>query len=317
METTKTDGGAKAPIIIRAKDRAEWLVHRQKGIGSSEVATILGLNEWETPYQLWLRKRGMAPPKEETQAMKLGHLLEPVVADLFAEATGAEIKAESVGDVLYIDPERDFFRASPDRLYELHGVEGILECKSTRLGISQDSVPRSWMAQLQYQMMVSGIHSGHIAWLKDGREFDYIHMAYSQPFCEWMSDQVERFYRDCIVGGREPELSSGSDVSLKYPRQEDGKALEADENALSLYDKLTETKARLKALEGEYDALCDHMRLVLGSSERLEYAGRTLCTYKAGKDRTTFDQKRFRAEHPEIAEAYLSTQPASRTLLIK
>ena len=39
--------------IIRPKDRNEWLEHRKSGIGSSEVATILGLNPWETPYQLW------------------------------------------------------------------------------------------------------------------------------------------------------------------------------------------------------------------------------------------------------------------------
>ena len=41
--------------IIRPKDRNEWLEHRKSGIGSSEVATILGLNPWETPYQLWRR----------------------------------------------------------------------------------------------------------------------------------------------------------------------------------------------------------------------------------------------------------------------
>lgn len=29
--------------IIRPKDRNEWLEHRKSGIGSSEVATILGL----------------------------------------------------------------------------------------------------------------------------------------------------------------------------------------------------------------------------------------------------------------------------------
>ena len=30
--------------VIRPKDRAEWLEYRKDGIGSSEVATILGLN---------------------------------------------------------------------------------------------------------------------------------------------------------------------------------------------------------------------------------------------------------------------------------
>ena len=55
--------------IIRPKDRNEWLEHRKSGIGSSEVATILGLNPWETPYQLWRRKVGLDEPKTETFAM--------------------------------------------------------------------------------------------------------------------------------------------------------------------------------------------------------------------------------------------------------
>ena len=34
--------------------REEWLAARNEGIGASEVASVLGLNPWETPYQLWL-----------------------------------------------------------------------------------------------------------------------------------------------------------------------------------------------------------------------------------------------------------------------
>lgn len=54
-------------IVIRPKDRAEWLEYRKDGIGSSEVATILGLNPWETPYQLWRRKKGLDAPKDSTK----------------------------------------------------------------------------------------------------------------------------------------------------------------------------------------------------------------------------------------------------------
>ncbi len=75
--------------IIRPKDRAEWLEYRKDGIGSSEVATILGLNPWETPfYQLWRRKKGWTPPSDETFAMKAGHYLEDAVSQFWADATG-------------------------------------------------------------------------------------------------------------------------------------------------------------------------------------------------------------------------------------
>ena len=70
--------------VIRPKDRAEWLEYRKDGIGSSEVATILGLNPWETPYQLWRRKKGLDAPKDETFAMKAGHYLEDAVSQFWA-----------------------------------------------------------------------------------------------------------------------------------------------------------------------------------------------------------------------------------------
>ena len=38
---------------INCKNREEWLSERTGGIGSSEIATIVGLNPYETPYSLW------------------------------------------------------------------------------------------------------------------------------------------------------------------------------------------------------------------------------------------------------------------------
>ena len=52
--------------IIRPKDRNEWLKHRESGIGSSEVGTILGLNPFETPYQLGEERKGWTLPSKRT-----------------------------------------------------------------------------------------------------------------------------------------------------------------------------------------------------------------------------------------------------------
>ena len=75
------------------KSREEWLEARKEGIGASEVATIVGLNPWETPYQLWRRKTGLDPSKAMTTAMQTGHILEDGVAQYWAQATGREIIA--------------------------------------------------------------------------------------------------------------------------------------------------------------------------------------------------------------------------------
>ena len=43
-------------ISTAAMSRDEWLKERTKGIGGSDVATILGLNPYKTPLQLWEEK---------------------------------------------------------------------------------------------------------------------------------------------------------------------------------------------------------------------------------------------------------------------
>ena len=103
--------------IIRPKDRGEWLEYRKGGIGSSEVGTILGLNPYETPYQLWRKKKGIDAPQAETFAMKAGHYLEDAVSLFFADETGKQIIKASSGDWLIVNKEKSFMRVSPDRTF--------------------------------------------------------------------------------------------------------------------------------------------------------------------------------------------------------
>ena len=69
--------------ILKPATHEEWLEERSKGIGSSEVGTIMGVNHFDTPYRLWRRKVGIDGPVESNEAMEMGHLLEPAVAQRF------------------------------------------------------------------------------------------------------------------------------------------------------------------------------------------------------------------------------------------
>lgn len=41
-----------------AEDHKKWLKTRDKGIGGSDAAVIMGLNPYKSPYQLWLERPG-------------------------------------------------------------------------------------------------------------------------------------------------------------------------------------------------------------------------------------------------------------------
>lgn len=309
--------------IIKPGNRTEWLEHRKSGIGSSEVASILGLNPYETPYQLWRRKKGLEREKEETFAMKAGHYLEDAVSLFWADETGREVIKSSAGDFLYVNREKDYLRVSPDRIFWIPGLpknnqnKGILECKTTQMTIDPDDLPKHWFCQVQYQLGVSEFGQGSLAWLSAGREFGYKDIALVPDFFGWMVGEVDRFWVDNILGGKEPEATSVADIITKFARHTEGKVVEADESILKAYTRLKGVRDEISALEKRKEELEETIKLGFGDAEAISYEGQTLATWRAAKDSEKFDSKTFCKENPEAARPYMFTQPGARRFLLK
>lgn len=309
--------------VIRYKDRAEWLEGRKSGIGSSEIGTILGVNPWETPYQLWRRKKGLDAPKEENFAMKAGHYLEDAVAHFFADSTGAEIIKRSAEDFLVVNSLRDYLRVSPDRTFwlpnQVHNEDnkGILECKTTQMSIDAESIPQHWYCQLQWQLGTAEMTNGALAWLTQGREFGFVNYEFDQSFFEFMLEEADRFWTDYIIGDAVPDSASVEDVMIRSPRSTAGKVVEATEEISDLAARLVEKKATATAAAAEVEELTDKLKLFMGDAEALTYQGLTLATWKTGKDKTSFDGKKFQADHPDLVKSYMKTTPGNRTFLLK
>ena len=312
-----------ATQIIRPSNREEWLQHRQSGIGSSEVATIVGLNPWETPYQLWRRKLGIDPPKQETFAMKAGHYLEDAVAQFWHDETGQDIIKRSAVDWIIVNADKPYMRVSPDRTYWLAGMphsnanKGILECKTTQMSIDPDDIPKHWFCQVQYQLGVAELEQGSLAWLCSGREFGYKNLSLVPDFYGWLVEEVERFWTDNIQGKQEPTAANVQDVLLKYNRHTDGKIVEVNDEIFAAYKSLKELKDELAAIEERKTELEDKIKLGFGDAEAISYGGQTIATWKAPKPSSKFDAKAFSAAHPDLAKEYTVTTQGARRFLLK
>lgn len=309
--------------IIKPKDRAEWLEYRNSGIGSSEVATILGLNPWETPYQLWRRKMGLDEGKEETFAMRAGHYLEDAVSRFWSDATGKEVIKSSAGDWLIVDKEKPYLRVSPDRTYWLSGNsrkasnKGILECKTTQMTIDEDNIPKNWFCQLQYQLGVAGLEQGSLAWLSAGRNFGYKNVALVPDFYNWAVEEVTKFWYDNVLAKQEPNAMNVEDVILKYNKHTDGKIIEISEDIYTACNSLKVVKDEIAKLEEQKDAFEEKIKLGFGDAEAISYQGQTLATWKAPKPSEKFDSKSFQKDHPDLAKEYTSSSQGARRFLLK
>lgn len=314
--------------IIRPADRKAWLSLREKGIGSSEVGTILGVNPWETPYQLWRRKKGLTPAVEENEAMRAGHLLESAVVKYFEEESGRQVIKSSDGDWLAVDTKRDFLRVSPDRTYWLDGKhsndnKGILECKTTQLEIDGDDLPKHWFCQLMYQLGVMGYRQGSLAWLIRGRKFGYRYIDFDADFYAYMVEQLEKFWKDCILGDMEPAVTTIEDIQIKFPRATTGKAVEVTEELMDDLNILKSIKPQLDELMRQKKEIEDRVKTFMADAGTLCMAGTkeqnpiVLATWKTSKNSMKFDEKKFAAEHPEEYSQYLFSVAGQRRFLLK
>lgn len=308
---------------LKFNSREEWLKAREEGIGASEVASVVGLNPWETPYQLWRRKRGIDKPQEENFFMKAGHYLEDAVARFYADASGNEIINSSATDFMFVDKDKPFLRVSPDRTFWLPNMahnddnKGILECKTTQRGIDGEDLPKHWFCQVQMLLGVSGYEHGSIAWLSAGREFDYKDITFSPEFYGWLAEEVERFWVDNVVGGVEPAAINVQDILTKYNRHTDGKMIEVGDDIFAAYQDLKDIKKQIAALDERKETLEGRIKMAFQDAEAITYGGDTLATWKAPKPSAKLDTKLLGERYPDIVKEMTTMVQGARRFLLK
>lgn len=319
-----------ATTTITSKSHGDWLASRENGIGSSEVATVLGVNPYDTPYQLWLRKTGRVPYKEqENFLMKAGHYLEDAISHFCADEAGLEIVKSSASEFIVIDKDKPWLRVSPDRYAYPVGVKKssdnktIIECKSTQKPVDPDNLSQYWFLQVCYQMHVTRIPTAHLAWLIQGREFGFKKLYYDKDFCQFIEEEVTRFWVDCIKGDREPALSNVQDVLIKFPKHTEGKKAYASDDVIQMWTELKDANTEIKRLAAIKEELESRLKESMLDAESLVIAGdketpeKTICTWKASKSSLKFDVDSFKTAEPETFAKYLRETEGSRRFTCK
>ena len=107
-------------VLIPTASEAEWLEARRQGVTASEIAVLMGLSPYSSPYALYHQKTGILPAGDDSDVMEKGRVLEPVIAEKFA-ALHPELSVEGDGRSLFAHPDRPWQMATPDRLARPRG----------------------------------------------------------------------------------------------------------------------------------------------------------------------------------------------------
>lgn len=298
--------------------REQWLAWRKNGIGASEIAGILGLSPWQTPMSIYLNKLDLVADTPENEAMFWGNVLEPIIADIYQGNTGHHITARGL---------RCWDATNPHRRCTLDGILMVedelvasVQIKTTRHD-PWDELPDNYALQVQYELAITGFSWAIVPTLHHGNQLVTYRVEADPEVQRMILEASDRFWADHIAPRRPPatdHLDATTDaLRAAFPTDEGDLLPVAGESGLAdLLAAYVEAQQRTAEAEAVEKQLANELRARLENHEGLAHpeTGEALVTYRTQSSRR-LDQKRLKADHPDLAEQY-STETTSRVLRI-
>lgn len=301
------------------QDEKAWLALRNNYIGGSDAASVIGLNKWKSPYQLWLEKTNQVQPADLSSNMKVwfGKRAEEMVAERFTLDEKKKVRRTGV----YVNDKYPWACASIDRM--LVGENSFLECKTssgfTKDQWSEGEIPDNYYIQVLHYMTIMEMQYCYIACLFDNCS-DYIvrKVDFNQKDAEALMKAEKTFYYNNIVEGKEPALDGSLSCTEAITNRYKGgidEAIEiqkAEEYAKKL-EELEEIEKNIKLSKAEYQ---NNIKNLLGDNEN-GFSQNYKFSWKTIAGRKTIDSKLLQKEQPAIYKQYLKEGSQTRRFSFK
>ena len=251
--------------------KEDWLAihHRPDMVSASQVFTLTGENTYESPYTLWARKMGTVPWPETNIAMRRGHALENLCAELYEEQT--EIVLHDLGDYAIVrHPDHPWLFCTPDRLrYKNQPVE--FKTTSNFKAWVEDA-PLSAQTQLQIQMACLGASDGGIGALLGGFSEEFLTFEFQRhdKLIEQLIEIAAEFRERCMIGDS-PDVDGSDSTSLTlktiYPRPTPDNTVALPATAAMWASEWAGVKETAKILEDREKMLKNQLIQAIGNGE--------------------------------------------------
>jgi putative phage-type endonuclease len=279
-------------------EKKEWHTLRSKGIGGSEITSVLGLNPYQTPYALWEQKTGRVASFEGNKFTVAGNYLEPVVAQMFADQ-GFELYGG--GDQHFSHEVHTFCIGTPDRFVKGKNGDAVLEIKTTQKTPTKDDIPLNWYFQNLWYQGITGKRRGYIAWLSRGVDFDWIEIEFNEDIFSDMIEQAAQFWTVNVLQNIAPPPLKKDDILKIVSKVGGNKELNQD---LAIYhSQIKSNSAKIKELEAANDELKEAIQLAMMENETATFMGAKMFSWKE-QDKIGVDARLLELEQPEIFKKY-------------
>ena len=260
----------------------EDIENRNGYIGGSDIGTIMGVNQWKSPYTLWAEKTGLIEVEDisDKDAVWFGVMEEDIIAKRFMMKNNMKVKKSNYA---YGCKEYPYLRGHVDRI-AVKGKWG-LEIKTTsswnKHKYEEGDIPEAHYWQCMFYMFLTGWDEWYLATKRDNQFHTNI-VKRDDDAIERMLDACEDFWNHVQSG--EPVEIDGSDSTQEtlermYPEEHQGETvnLESQEDTLLALLELSTQEKNLKELKTKYQ---NEIKAVLGEAEKGE-TGQFTVSWKA------------------------------------
>jgi len=282
---------------------------RKEGIGSSDAAAIVGLDQYRNAYDVWLRKTGRLESDDAGSKAEIGNALEKSVLGLVSRRINDTVRSPRSTFV------RGRMRANIDGMIgEAQRGSPVVEVKTTGLvnawgADGSGDIPDQVLVQVHHQMWCSESSKAIVACLRAfrGLELTLHPIEFDATLAAQVIEACEKFWDDHVVKDTPPTGVTGSLDSLSRVHRTRGKIGIVP---LELVEREQQAKTVLARAENEHAAAKAAVLQALGDAENAQ-CGPFVVSYRSFES-NRIDSDRLRREFPDVATLVTKTTTSRR-----
>lgn len=279
------------PALPPDANETAWLAARRPLVTASEMAAVLGMSSYDSPFSLWWKKQPDWPHPEQSLQMHIGRKLEAVIGELWSEGH-PEAGLWRPGASLWVHPTETWMGATPDYLAVFpHAITppvstttkitGVyvepVECKSDEGGdgwgkAGTDEVPEHHLVQVIVQCLVLGVPRGRIMRLSGKRTTEYVIAVADHDDLVARIITEGRTFHTTLETGVAPDIdaheATARTLSDLYPEADPEVEVEISE---TLHKELRDAKQAVKDAKALETFAVNRLRDLLGR-DKAKYA---------------------------------------------
>lgn len=300
---------------------------RRTGISASDVSSILGLNPYRKPIDVWVDKTNTEPfeEQEETEQQALGHVFEKYLSDYYCKKAPPGVRRRVYEPKQTLQhPHIEWAFATPDRfLFEVPsatrlplGLKALATTgKASRLleiklvgpfaiknwiadiydtdeeMEESDRIPMYVFCQCQWQMLVTGYRRVDVVAMLGGTKLRIFEIPYDKEFVDNALTICEDFRKNFILPKIEPRPDGSNQyreyLSQKYPCNLDKNMIEATEAAHSLAIDYSQLGVAEKEIKTKREKLSQMLKDIIGVNDGIKGDWGTV-TWRLGRGRVDY-----------------------------